>query len=80
MTAPQEKAIREALPVVAYHGIDHDGYEVVDLKENFVLRMFDPGAVVAQALVLKSDAESQLAELRAEVERLKAIISGGRDL
>jgi len=65
-----EKAIRE-MPVVAYHGVDRSGYEAVDLKENFGLRMFDPGTVVAQALVLKSDAESQIAELRAEVERLK---------
>ena len=44
------------LPVIGYYGLNESGYDVIALKENAVLRMFDAGEVTAQPVCLVSDA------------------------
>lgn len=44
------------LPIVGYYGLNTSGYEVIALKENHVLRMFDAGELTAQPVCLVSDA------------------------
>lgn len=67
MTAPQEKAIREALPVAAWMKVSK-----AHMPRMRMLNEVHVQGVWDVELVQKSDAEAQLAELRAEVERLRA--------
>jgi len=67
----REKAIAEhlakqsapVLPVVAYYGKGKDGCDSVNLKENKLLRDFDPGETVAEPLCKVSDALAAIAAL-----------------
>lgn len=55
------------MPVVAWYGLNTDGYEAVDLKENHVLRMFHAGEITAAPLVRQSDAQAALAAKDVEI-------------
>ena len=70
---PQVQAVPE-LPVVGYHGVDHDGFEMLALKENQVLRMFNAGEVIAQPVCLVSDALTYVESLKAELEAARAAL------
>lgn len=60
-------AIREALPVVAWHA-EHGGEEHVHLRENHLLRNFDPCTVTPAALTFREEAEARIAALLAQLE------------
>ena len=51
-----KELLLQALPTIGYYGLNQEGYEVIALKENHVLRMFDAGEIIASPVCLVSDA------------------------
>lgn len=64
MIESDKALMKQALLTVGYYGLNHNGYEVIDLKESHVLRMFDADEITAQPVCLLSDAMDIIAALR----------------